>query len=89
MIFNATTTLSERPKQIKMATFFYLIDVKSGLVYEGYNFSDKTGQILDLLGQYGKAMTAPNLLQCMFEVQSKRIVEDMCNAGQKILGKNS
>ena len=88
-IFNASTTLSERPKQIKMATFFYLIDVKSGLVYEGYNFSDKTGQILDLLGQYGKAMTAPNLLQCMFEVQSKRIVEDMCNAGQKILGKNS
>lgn len=88
-IFNATTTLSERPKQIKMATFFYLIDVKSGLVYEGYNFSDKTGQILNLLGQYGKAMTAPNLLQCMFEVQSKRIVEDMCNAGQKILGKNS
>ena len=88
-IFNASTTLSERPKQIKMATFFYLIDVKSGLVYEGYNFSDKTGQILNLLGQYGKAMTAQNLLQCMFEVQSKRIVEDMYNAGQKILGKNS
>ena len=88
-IFNASTTLSERPKQIKMATFFYLLDVKSGLVYEGYNFSDKTGQILNLLGQYGKAMTAQNLLQCMFEVQSKRIVEDMYNAGQKILGKNS
>lgn len=88
-IFNASTTLSERPKQIKMATFFYLIDVKSGLVYEGYNFSDKTGQILNLIGQYGKAMTAQNLLQCMFEVQSKRIVEDMCNAGQKVLGKNS
>ena len=87
-IFNASTTLSERPKQIKMATFFYLIDTKTGLVYEGYNFSDKTGQILNLLGQYGKAMTATNLLQCMFEVQSKRIVEDICNEGQKILSKN-
>ena len=88
-IFNAKTTLSERPKQIKVASFFYLIDTKSGLVYEGYNLSDKTGQILNLLGQYGKAMTAQNLLQCMFEVQSKRIVEDMCNVGQKVLAKGA
>ncbi|MBR1645660.1 MAG: hypothetical protein IJ685_02665 [Selenomonadaceae bacterium] len=88
-IFNASTTLSERPKQIKVASYFYLIDTKTGLVYEGYNFSDKTGQILNLLGQYGKAMTAQNLLQCMFEVQSKRIVEDMCNAGQKVLAKGN
>ena len=85
-IFNASTQLlSERPKKIKVASFFYLIETKSGLVYEGYIFSDKTGQILNLLGQYGKAMTAQNLLQCMFEVQSKRIVEDMCNAGTKSL----
>lgn len=88
-IFNASTTLSERPKQIKVASFFYLIDTKTGLVYEGYNFSDKTGQILNLLGQYGKAMTAQNLLQCMFEVQSKRIVEDVCNAGKKVLEKSN
>ena len=86
-IFNASTTLSERPKQITVKSFFYLIDTKTGLVYEGYNLSDKTGQILNLLGQYGKAMTATNLLQCMFEVQSRRIVEDVCNAGQKILSK--
>ena len=88
-IFNANTTLSERPKQIKVESFFYLIDTKKGLVYEGYNLSDKTGQILNLLGQYGKAMTAQNLLQCMFEVQSKRIVEDMCNEGKKVLDKSN
>lgn len=88
-IFNASTILNERPKQIKVASFFYLIDTKSGLVYEGYNFSDKTGQILNLLGQRGKAMTAQNLLQCMFEVQSKRIVEDVCNEGKKVLGKSN
>ena len=87
-IFNASTDLQgERPKQIKVESFFYLIDTKSGLVYEGYNLSDKTGQILNLLGQYGMAMTAQNLLQCMFEVQSKRIVEDVCNAGQKVFSK--
>ncbi len=88
-MFNASTTLNERPKQIKVASFFYLINIKNGLVYEGYNLSDKTGQILNLLGQYGKAMTAQNLLQCMFEVQSKRIVEDMYNEGQKVLGKGA
>lgn len=88
-LFNASTTLNERPKQIKVASFFYLVDTKNGLVYEGYTLSDKTGQILNLLGQYGKAMTARNLLQCMFEVQSKRIVEDMCDAGQKVLGKSA
>ena len=88
-LFNATTTLSERPKQIKVVSFFYLIDAKTGLVYEGYNLSDKTGQILNLLGQYGKAMTATNLLQCMFEVQSKRILEDVCNAGSKVLAKGN
>ena len=87
-VFNASTTeLSERPKQIKVVSFFYLIDTKTGLVYEGYNLSDKTGQILNLLGQYGKAMTATNLLQCMFEVQAKRIMEDVCNEGQKVLAK--
>ena len=88
-IFNASASLSERPKQIKVASYFYLIDTKKGLVYEGYNFSDKTGQILNLLGQYGKAMTAQNLLQCMFEVQSKRIVEDAFNEGKKVLEKGN
>ena len=86
-IFNASTTLSERPKKITIESFFYLIDTKSGLVYEGYIFSDKTGQILNLLGQYGKAMTAQDLLQCMFKVQSQRIIEVMYNDGQKILRK--
>ena len=89
-IFNASAkNLSERPKNIRVESFFYLINTKTGLVYEGYNLSDKTGQILNLIGQYGKAMTAQNLLQCMFEVQSKRIVEDMYNAGQKVLGKGA
>ena len=86
-LFNASTTLSERPKQIKVETFFYLIDTKTGLVYEGRNFSDKTGQILNLLGQYGSGLEAEKLLDAMFEVQSKRIVEDVCNVGQKVLAK--
>ena len=77
-IFNAKSTLEERPKKIKVESFFYLVDANSGQVYEGRTFSDKTGQILNLLGQYGKAMTAQNLLQVMFEVQSERIAKGVC-----------
>ena len=77
--------MNETPKKIKVESFFYLIDTKTGLVYEGHNFSDKTGEFLALLG--GKLMTAENLLKCMFEVQSKRIVKGVCNEGQKVLAK--
>ncbi len=86
-IFNASVSnIDERPKKLKVESFFYLIDAKTGLVYEGYNLSDKTGQILSLLGDYGKAMTAEKLLEAMFRVQSSRISEDIVN-GKKILEK--
>ena len=86
-IFNAKSTLEERPKKIKVESFFYLVDAKSGQVYEGRTFSDKTGQILNLLGQYGKAMTAQNLLQVMFEVQSERIAREVCGHAKDALEK--
>ena len=88
-IFKITSKLEDKPKQIKVSSFFYLIDTKSGLVYEGYNFSDKTSQILNLLGQYGNDIDSTKLLLTMFKVHSQRIVEDMCNAGTKILSKGN
>ena len=56
-------------------------------MYEGHVLSDKTGQILSLLGRFGKAATVQNLLQCMFEVQAERIVGDIQRKGIKLLGK--
>lgn len=88
-IFKMTNNLEEKPKQIRVSSFFYLIDTKTGLVYEGYNFSDKTSQILNLLGQYGNDIDATKLLLTMFKVHSQRIVEDVCNDGTKILSKGN
>ena len=86
-IFNAAATLDERPKNLKVETEFYLIDAKTGMVYESHVVTSKTGQILNLLGQWGKAMTAENLLQVMFEVQSKEILKDAYSKGLKTLEK--
>lgn len=84
-IFNASTAFNERPKNLKVETEFYLVDTRTGLVYEGHIVTSKTGQILNLLGQWGKAMTAENLLQVMFEVQSKEIVKDASGKGKRAL----
>ncbi|MBR6013495.1 MAG: hypothetical protein IK062_06925 [Selenomonadaceae bacterium] len=88
-IFKMTKKLDEKPKQIRVISFFYLIDTKTGLVYEGYNFSDKTSQILNLLGQYGNDIDATKLLLAMFKAHSQRIVEDVYNEGTKVLSKGN
>lgn len=88
-IFKVSERLADKPKQIKVSSFFYMIDAKTGLVYEGYNFSDKTSQILNLLGQYGNDIDSTKLLTAMFKVHSQRIVEDICNEGAKVLSKNN
>lgn len=84
-IFNAKTTLDERPKNLKVETEFYLMDTSTGRIYEGHVETSKTGQILNLLGQYGKAMTSENLLQVMCEVQAKEILKDATRKGRKVL----
>lgn len=86
-IFKMNAPLTEKPKQIKVVSFFYLIDTKTGLVYEGYNMSDKTSQILNILEQKGIDIEAKKLLDTMFMVHSKRIAEDVANEGTKILSK--
>ena len=84
-IFNAKTTLDERPKNLKVETEYYLIDTQTGNIYEGHTETSKTGQIINLIGQYGKAMTSENLLQVMCEVQAKEIMKDAVRKGRKIL----
>ncbi len=84
-IFNARTTLDERAKNLKVESEFYLIDTQSGNIYEGHVKTSKSGQILNLLGQYGKAMTAENLLQVMCEVQARNITKEAVGKGRKAL----
>ena len=88
-IFKMNATLTEKPKQIKVVSFFYLIDTKTGLVYEGYNMSDKTSQLLNLFGQYGNDIEATKLLDTMFKIHSQRIVRDIFNEGTKTLSQGN
>ena len=89
-IFNArTTNLEERPKRINVETSAFLLDVKTGKVYEGHILTDKFARIQNLFGQYGKAMTAETLLGAMFDEQSKNIVKDVFGRGKKNLDGNS
>ena len=74
-----------RAKKLRTVSNFYLVNTHTGMVYEGLNEKDKTGQILSLIGRYGQAATVENLLQCLFEVQAQETVKDMCAAAKKIL----
>ena len=88
-IFNArTTNIEERPKHIRVETSSFLVDVKTGKVYEGHILTEKFGRIQNLFGQYGKAMTAETLLGAMFDVQSEKIVKDVFGHGKKTLDSN-
>ena len=88
-IFNAkTTNIEERPKHIEVETSAFLIDVKTGRIYEGHILTNKIARIQNLFGQYGKAMTAETLLGAMFDVQSEKIVKDVFWNGKKTLDSN-
>ncbi len=88
-IFNARTrNIEERPKHIKVETSVFLVDVRTGKVYEGHTLTEKFGRIQNLFGQYGKAMTAETLLGAMFDEQSERIVKDVFGNGKKTLESN-
>ncbi|MBR3623683.1 MAG: hypothetical protein IKN43_10095 [Selenomonadaceae bacterium] len=87
-IFNATdTSKEERPKHIRMETYSFLLNVKTGEVYESHLITEKTGRIQNLFGQYGKAMTTEKLLGAMFDMQSKKIVKDVFGNGKDALEK--
>ena len=84
-IFNAQTDINERAKHIKVETSAYLINAKTGLVYESHILTEKTGRIQNILGQYGKGMTTVTLLGAMFDMQSKKLVKDVFENGKKAL----
>ena len=85
-IFSASTVPAERAKKLQLEMDYYLINVKTGQVYEGHNTTSKRGQIINILfGKYGKGATVQQLLQVMFEVQAERTVKDVYGKGRKML----
>ena len=89
-IFNSSSkkqNIEERAKHIKVDTNYYLMDVKTGLVYEGHVLQEKTARLQEIIGTYGKVMNAETLLHAVFDVQAKKIIKDVCNNGIKTFGK--
>ena len=88
-IFNSKpSSEEERAKHIKVDSNYYLIDVKTGFVYEGHIFLEKTARLQELFGTYGKAMNVETLLQAVFDKQAKKIVKDVFDNGKKALEKH-
>ena len=86
-IFSSHVNVNEfRAKKLRTVACFYLVDTRTGKVYEGLCDKDKTGQILSLIGRYGQAATVQNLLQCLFEVEAQEIVK-LCGNAKKTLAK--
>ena len=87
-IFNSETSNDdERAKHIKLDTYYYLLSVKTGFVYEGHIMMEKTARLQDLFGTYGKAMNSETLLHAVFDKQAKKIIKDAFGNGQKTLEK--
>jgi len=87
-IFNSeVSNEDERAKHIKLDAYYYLVDIKTGLVYEGRVAMEKTARLQDLFGTYGKAMNSETLLHAVFDKQAKKIVKDALRNGQKALEK--
>ena len=86
-LFNARVEDTEwRAKEIMASMNFYLVDARTGLVFEGHNRTEKRGQIIDIvIGQYGKGFTIEQLLYCVLEYQTDRTVKKILSTGLKAL----
>ena len=84
-LFNAPVEDTEwRAKEIMASMNFYLVDAKTGRVFEGHNRTEKRGQIIDIvIGQYGKGFTVEQLLYCVLEYQTDRTVKKILSTGLK------
>lgn len=91
-IFKASTEKlgsDYRPKKLKAELEYYLIDTHKGLVFEGHDLTNKTGQILQIFAKFGTGATVENLLHSIFEVQTKKVAKDVSGTAKKVLEKSS
>ena len=85
-LFEVQTTPELRGKEIQVMMEYYLIDTKSGKVFEGINSKNKVSIITDdVFGKYGQAFTIQDLLQYVFDVQSQQLTKNIIKTGIKVL----
>lgn len=72
----------ERGKTLTIELEYYLVDAKTGYVYDGFSRESKTANMINaLIVQGGKNMPVNMLFQRVMEEQVKKVVKDMGNKG--------
>lgn len=75
--------------KLKLDMDYYLINSKTGMVFEGTSFTDKTTQVINvILAKYGKTFTVQQLLHTLLEVQAERAAKNVIETGLKRLKEN-
>ena len=72
----------ERGKTIAIEMEYYLVNAKTGYVYDGFSRESKTANMINaIIVQGGKNMPVNVLFQRVMEEQVKKVVKDMGNKG--------
>lgn len=72
----------ERGKTLTIEMEYYLVDAKTGYVYDGFSHESKTANMINaLIVQGGKNMPVNMLFQRVMEEQVKKVVNDMGSKG--------
>lgn len=80
---------SSEGKKVSMDMDFYLINAKTGKVFEGTSFTDKSSSKIALpFMSYGKTMTVEQMVQNVLETQAKRTVAIIVKTGLKEVAEN-
>lgn len=86
IIKNASTALlslqTSKGMKLKLNMDYYLINAKTGKVFEGTSFTDKTTQVFNVIvAKYGKQFTVQQLLHTLLEVQAERAASGITGNG--------
>lgn len=86
--FASSTDKATRGKKMSAALDYYIINVKTGLVYEGHCENKKTAQMMNyLIAQTGKGMSVVEMLNQVMEAQTVDLVNDLTKKGMKAVRK--
>ena len=88
-LFNAKVSdIEMRAKEIHSDMNYYLVDTRTGRVFEGPNETVKRGQIINLLiDKYGKGFTVEQMLHCVLDMQAKKTADKITGVGLKAIGR--
>ncbi|MBR1859289.1 MAG: hypothetical protein IJ797_07310, partial [Selenomonadaceae bacterium] len=76
-----------RGKKANFELEFYLINTKTGKVFEGQNAEKKTSLVSNILiSKYGNNFTIQEMIQTLIAAQSQQIIKTINNKAIKAIG---